>query len=103
MGTKKERFLIQMKINEVEIQVTEKVERVAIEWRRGDKKHLTKDVYELTPENSILSINETFQKLSVFYKDEKKEKYFKKDVNIKVLGFIAGYFRTLGEVNFDIS
>jgi hypothetical protein len=41
VGTKKDEFLIQMKILSVTIPVKEPVERLVIEWRRGNKRNET--------------------------------------------------------------
>jgi hypothetical protein len=42
MGTKKEKFLIQMKVVSIEIPVKEKMTGVTVFWKRGDKKSETK-------------------------------------------------------------
>lgn len=78
MGTKKEKFLVLMKILSVEIPVKELVQKMTIEWKRGNKKSETKTKFELTPEKPISYVNETFSKNSVFYKSTKTDKYFKK-------------------------
>jgi hypothetical protein len=49
MGTKKEKFLIMMKIISVEIPVKETVTKMSIEWKRGDKKSETKTPFEINP------------------------------------------------------
>ena len=85
MGTKKEKFFIEMKIISLEIPVKELIEKVKIEWVRGKTKSTTEYFYELSPENPIAKIDENFTNLSVFYKD-KKDKYFKKDALIRVVG-----------------
>lgn len=37
MGSKKETFLVLMKILSLEISVTEHIDRISIEWKRGEK------------------------------------------------------------------
>ena len=106
MGTKKERFLVLMKILSVEIPVKETVQRMTIEWRRGNKKSETKTTFELTKEKPIAYVNETFSKASIFYKSTKTEKYFKKLANIRVKGYTASggnKEKILGELEVDIS
>jgi len=78
MGTKKEKFLVLMRILSVEIPVKETISRMSVEWRRGNKKSETKTPFELTKEKPIAFLNETFSKISIFYKSTKSEKYFKK-------------------------
>lgn len=78
VGAKKENFLVLMKILSVEIPVKEQVTKMSIEWKRGDKKSETKTPFELSPEQPIAYINETFSKASVFYLSTKTNKYFKK-------------------------
>jgi hypothetical protein len=41
MGTKKEKFLIQMKVVSIEIPVKEPVTKITVLWKRGDKKSET--------------------------------------------------------------
>eukprot|EP00347_Sterkiella_histriomuscorum_P015977 403354973 len=106
MGTKKERFLVLMKILSVEIPVKETVNKMSIEWRRGNKKSETKTAFELTREKPIAYVNETFSKASIFYKSTKTEKYFKKLAHIRVKGYTASggsKEKILGELELDIS
>lgn len=106
MGTKKERFLVLMKILSVEIPVKETVSKMTIEWRRGNKKSETKTPFELTREKPIAYVNETFSKASIFYKSTKTEKYFKKLANIRVKGYTTSggnKEKILGELELDIS
>jgi hypothetical protein len=87
MGTKKERFLVLMKILSVEIPVRETVTRMSVEWKRGNKKSETKSAFELTPDKPIAYVNETFSKNSVFYRSTKTGKYFKKLAQFRVKGY----------------
>jgi hypothetical protein len=106
IGTKKEKFLVLMKILSVEIPVKEQVSKMSIEWKRGDKKSETKTPFELSPEQPIAYVNETFSKVSVFYRSTKTEKYFKKLALIKVKGYTkssGGKEKILGELELDIS
>lgn len=106
MGTKKEKFLVLMKILSVEIPVKETASRMSIEWKRGNKKSETKTPFELTKEKPISYINETFSKVSIFYKSTKTEKYFKKLAHFRVKGYTASggnKEKILGELELDIS
>jgi hypothetical protein len=68
IGTKKERFLILMKILQLEVSpLTETFERISIEWKRGEKKSETPAIFELSSHKQATQINETFSKSSVFY------------------------------------
>jgi len=106
MGTKKEKFLVLMKILSIEIPVKEPHQRITIEWKRGNKKSETKSTFELTKEKPMAVINETFSKSSVFYKSTKNDKYFKKLAHIRVKGYAASNGnkeKILGELELDIS
>lgn len=106
MGTKKQKFLIIMKILSVEIPVKEDVQRMTIEWRRGDKKSETKTTFELSPQKPLAFVNETFSKSSVFYLNSKTGKYFKKMAVIRVKGYMESYGnkeKIMGELELDIS
>lgn len=103
LGSKKERFLVLMKILSLELSVQEPVERISIEWKRGEKKSETKAIFELGPQKHQTQINETFSKSSVFYYAPKSQSYFKKLAQIRVKGFIFGKEKHLGEVELDIS
>ncbi len=73
-----------MKILSIEISVTEVIERISIEWKRGEKKSETKAMFELSPMKHQALINETFTKSSVFYFAPKTQTYFKKMAHIRV-------------------
>lgn len=106
MGTKKEKFLIIMKIISVEIPVKESVTRMSIEWKRGNKKSETQNAFELSPESPLALVNEAFSKLSIFYHSTKTGKYQKKIANIRVKGYTAASAlkeKILGELDLDIS
>lgn len=103
LGSKKERYLILMKILSLEIGVTEPVERISIEWRRGEKKSETSTIFDLSPTKHQTLINETFSKTSVFYFAPKTQTFFKKLAHIKVKGFTFGKERSLGECELDLS
>ena len=49
LGSKKERFVVLMKILSLEVSVTEFFDRISIEWKRGEKKSETKAMFELSP------------------------------------------------------
>jgi hypothetical protein len=74
LGAKKETFYLQVTIVSLDIPVKEATERVQVYWKRGIKREVTKGEYVLSPSNSMIEINETFKKMSIFYKDEKKSK-----------------------------
>ena len=106
MGAKKEKFLVIMKILSVEIPVKESISRMTIEWKRGKKKSETRNTFDLSPQKPLALVNETFSKLSVFYRNSKSNKYFKKIANIRVKGYTAssGFKeKTIGELDLDIS
>ena len=107
MSTKKEKFLISMKIISVEIPVKEKVTRMSIEWKRGDKKSETKQMFELTPEKPVAFVNEVFSKESMFYRLPKTGKYQQKQALIRVKGFTTTEGqpkeKIFGELEMDIS
>ena len=106
MGAKKQKFLIIMKILSVEIPVKELVQRMSIEWRRGDKKSETRTTFELDPSKPLAFVNETFSKSSVFYLNSKTGKYFKKMAVIRVKGYMESFGnkeKVIGELELDIS
>ena len=106
MGAKKQKFLIIMKILSVEIPVKEIVQRMSIEWRRGDKKSETRTTFQLEPSKPLAFVNETFSKSSVFYLNNKTGKYFKKLAVIRVKGYMessGNKERIIGELELDIS
>ena len=106
MGTKKEKFLVLMKVLSIEIPVKEPVSRMTIEWKRGDKKSETKTPFAITPEQPVAYVNETFSKASVFYRSTKTDKYFKKLVHIRARGFTqsgGAKEKILGELELDLS
>ena len=106
MGAKKQKFLIIMKILSVEIPVKEIVQRMSIEWRRGDKKSETRTTFQLEPSKPLAFVNETFSKSSVFYLNNKTGKYFKKLAVIRVKGYMESSEnkeRIIGELELDIS
>ena len=49
LGSKKERYLILMKILSLEVSVTENFDKISIEWRRGEKLSSTKAIFYLSP------------------------------------------------------
>jgi hypothetical protein len=85
-GSKKEKFLVLMKILQLEISVQEPFEKISIEWKRGEKKSETKAIFELSPHKQQTQINETFTKSSVFFFSHKSQTYFLKLANIRVRG-----------------
>ena len=70
--TTKEFFYLQMKILSVDISVKELTTDVIIEWKRGHKKSQAKGSEPLSPLNHVTLFDQTFKKMSVFFKDEKK-------------------------------
>ena len=85
-GSKKEKYYVFMKIISVALPVKEHYSKVVIEWRRGDKKSETVSEQSLSPENPVAVFLETFSKHSLFYKDNKTGKFFKKVAKFKVRG-----------------
>jgi hypothetical protein len=104
MGSKKEQYLVLMKILQLEIAVTESFEKISIEWNRGDKTSATKAIFELNPHKQFTLINETFSKSSQFYFAPKTQTFYKKLTTIKIKGNNAkGKECVLGECEIDIS
>ena len=105
LGSKKEKYLVLIKILSIEVSVTEVIERISIEWKRGEKKSETKAMFELAPQKHQALINETFSKSSIFYYAPKAQTYFKKLTQIRVKGYAAvgGKEKSLGVVEIDIS
>ena len=103
MKTQKERYLIVMNILSLKMDVTEDVDKIIIEWRRGNKKSVTRDFYRLSTLNQVTDVGEIFKKLSVFYKDEKKGVFMKKNVLMKLTGCVKNKVKSLGHVQFDLS
>jgi hypothetical protein len=105
MGSKKETYLVLLKLLSLEISVTEHIDRISIEWKRGEKTSCTQPHFELTPQKHVTAINETFSKTSVFYFAPKSQTYFKKVAMIRVRGFTHGSSkqRELGEVELDLA
>lgn len=76
LGFKKENFLITMEILNLKVPVKSKAESVTVEWIRGAKHDVSKSQVNLDPENPEASFTDVFKKLSIFYRDEKTNKYF---------------------------
>lgn len=89
LGTKKLDFLIAIKVLSLELNAKETVQRLTIEWVRGDQKSETKKFFSLQPEESRITFDEPiiFTKESVFYLHTKTNKYDKKDCFIRVKGY----------------
>jgi len=69
-----------MSILSLTMQSEENIDKIVIDWKRGDKKSSTRSFYTITPDQRIAEINETFKKLSLFFKDEKKGTFQRKMV-----------------------
>ena len=103
-GAKKEKLYVLMKIINVAIPVKESYSKVTIEWKRGNKKSETSGDQNLTPSIPVAHFLETFNKHSLFYKDNKTSKYHKKNVVLKVKGTTeANKEKLLGEIELDIA
>jgi hypothetical protein len=88
-----EAFLINIKVYEVELITTCKMEGLYIEWVRGDTTETSGKIGFINTIKNVLSCNEQFSKLSIFYKNATAETdtYLEKKSTIKV-------FATSGDI-----
>jgi hypothetical protein len=86
VGTKKEMFLILMRVVSIEIPVKEPFCNVKIQWKRGDLKLETSNRITIDPEVPVTKIDHTFKKYSAFYRNTKTGKYQAKLASLFVKG-----------------
>ena len=104
LGYKKEKFFVYMKIIQVEVPVKETFSNVCVEWKRGNKSRITSGSKSLTPQQQVVTFEETFSKHSIFYRDEKNNNTYQKFALFKVRGNNEeGKPKILGEINLNIS
>eukprot|EP00347_Sterkiella_histriomuscorum_P005643 403355813 len=106
IGTKKQEYLVSIKIKALELHAQTNVQRMTIEWVRGDKRSETKKYFALSTDQTRVELDEIFTKESVFYLHQKTNKYDKKDCWIRVKGHTetTGYKPTyLGQIKLELS
>ena len=84
IGTKKRRFLINLHVAAVEFPLNEPIHGAYVEFIRGKDISRSEQRINLEPSDDPIPFNESFNKESIFYLNEKKKEYFKKIIGLKL-------------------
>jgi len=79
-STEKQYFFIHIVVLGIYVPVLRDHEDISVEWKRGSHRELSKKNYSILAQDHVAEVSEEFFKLSIFYKDTKKDKYQKKYV-----------------------
>lgn len=85
LGTKRETLLINMQVDELYIPTEEKITKIVILWKRGDKTSFLELKQDLDQNNQKLRSDKIFNKASNFYSGWKGG-YQQKLIQMKVVG-----------------
>lgn len=108
---KEEALLISIKVYEIELATSCKMEGIYVEWIRGDTVEHSGPLGFVNTIRNTLSCNHKFEKLSIFYKnvaaEGKQEGYLEKWCTLRVMatsGDVQGkYPIIMGECTFDLA
>jgi len=74
-NTVKESLLIHVHVLGVYLPVLQPVDKLVVDWKRGNARSQTQKQLSISPECPIAEFDEAFRKLSIFYREPKRGKY----------------------------